>query len=147
MLRSIDPTAPEVAARIVEIQQAAYRVEADLIGFDGIPQLAEKEDQVCALGEMHWVGAFVDDRLVGVIAWEQGGHDVDIDRLAVDPLHVRQGWGRRLVQSVPSTGITTVSTGEANGPALRLYSQEGFEHVGSVEIAPGVRIAQLRRIN
>jgi ribosomal protein S18 acetylase RimI-like enzyme len=147
MLRPIDPTAPEVAARIVEIQQAAYRVEADLIGFDGIPQLAETEDQVQALSKMHWVGAFVDDLLVGIIAWEQDGQDVDIDRLAVDPQHSRQGLGRRLVQSVPATGITSVSTGDANGPAVRLYSREGFEQVGSAEVAPGVRIAQLRRIN
>jgi ribosomal protein S18 acetylase RimI-like enzyme len=147
MLRPIDPTVPDVAARIVEIQQAAYRVEADLIGFDGIPQLAETADRIQALGNMHWIGAFVDDVLVGIIAWEQDGHDVDIDRLAVDPQHARQGLGRRLVQSVPATGVTSVSTGHANGPAVNLYSREGFEQVGSVAVAPGVRITRLQRIN
>jgi GNAT superfamily N-acetyltransferase len=146
MLRPIDPTVPEIAARIVEIQQSAYTVEAELIGFHGIPQLAETKDQIQALGHMHWVGAFVDDLLVGIIAWEQDGQDVDIDRLAIDPLHARQGFGRRLVRSVPVTGTTSVSTGAANLPAVTLYSQEGFEQVGAVEVAPRVHIAQFQRV-
>ena len=54
MLDSVDPTDPIVATRIVEIQRAAYRVEAELIGFDGIPQLAESVEQVQALGSMKW---------------------------------------------------------------------------------------------
>lgn len=39
MLRPLDLSDPDVADRVVAIQRAAYRVEADLIGFDGIPPL------------------------------------------------------------------------------------------------------------
>jgi GNAT superfamily N-acetyltransferase len=147
MLCSIDPTDPDVAARIVEIQRAAYAVEAALIGFDGIPQLAETPDQVRELGAMQWVGAFADDLLIGVIAWEQNDQNVEIDRLAVDPQCARKGYGRRLVQSVPATGITSVSTGAANSPAVSLYLQEGFKQVASLEVAPGVLVAHFRRSN
>jgi len=84
MLRTIDPAVPEVVTRIVEIQRAAYAIEAGLIGFDGIPQLFETEDEVRELGHMCWTGAFVEDLLVGLIAWEENEDGVEIDRLAVD---------------------------------------------------------------
>ena len=48
VLRSIDLADVAVAARVVEIQQAAYRVEADMIGFDRIPPLLETIDDGAA---------------------------------------------------------------------------------------------------
>ncbi len=144
MLADIDPTA--VAARIVEIQLAAYAVEAALIGFDGIPQLSETADQVRSRTDLRWHGAFDDDgRLVGLIAWESVGGIVDIDRLAIDPLVARRGWGRRLVQAVPRDQPTIVSTGTENEPATNLYRDEGFVEVGRTEVAPGVFTTQFRR--
>ena len=147
MLRKIDPEVHEVALRIVEIQRAAYAIEADLIGFGGIPQLVETEGEVRELGQMTWLGAFFNDLLVGLIAWEENGNEVEIDRLAVDPAFARAGFGRQLVQAVPSSGTTLVSTGEANHPAVSLYLSEGFERTGSLEIAPTVMVAQFRRSN
>ena len=147
MLRTIDPKVLEVALRIVEIQRAAYAIEADLIGFGGIPQLVETEGEVRELGQMTWMGAFLDDLLVGLVAWEKNGDKVEIDRLAVDPAFARQGFGRRLVQAVPSSGTTIVSTGEENHPAVSLYLSEGFERTGSLEVAPTVMVAQFRRSN
>ncbi len=146
MLADIDPTAAAVAARIVEIQLAAYAVEAALIGFDGIPQLSETADQVRSRTDLRWHGAFDDDgRLVGLIAWEAVGGIVDIDRLAIDPLVARRGWGRRLVQAVPRDQPTIVSTGTENEPATNLYRDEGFVEVGRTEVAPGVFTTQFRR--
>lgn len=52
MLHRIDPTAPEISHRIVQIQRAAYAIEAYLIGFDRIPPLRETEDQVRQLDHM-----------------------------------------------------------------------------------------------
>ena len=145
MLRRIDPARSGFAARIVEIQRAAYAVEAELIGFDGIPQLNETEQAVRELVDLSWMGAFAGEVLVGLIAWDQTEEVVDIDRLAVDPAYARRGFGRRLVRSVPSNRPVVVSTGEANRPAVDLYLAEGFEHTGSIEIAPDVRVAQFRR--
>lgn len=145
MLVSVDPTDPIVATRIVEIQRAAYQVEAELIGFDGIPQLAESVEQVQSLTSMKWRGAFDDGRLAGIIAWVETDSVVDIDRLAVDPNAARRGYGRRLVQSVPDDRLTVVSTGAKNRPARSLYETEGFEQTGETEIAPGVLLVHLER--
>jgi len=123
----------------------AYRIEADLIGFDGIPQLTETAEQVQCLGHMRWTGAFVDELLVGVIAWQRHEHGAEIDRLAVDPAVARQGLGRQLVRSVPVAGTTTVSTGKDNSPAVALYLSEGFEQTGTSEIAANVLLAEFRR--
>ena len=145
MIRPIDPTDEATARHIVEIQRAAYAVEAALIGFNGIPQLSETAEQVRDLGRLYWRGAFDDHLLVGLIAWERIEQNVEIDRLAVNPARARQGYGRRLVQAVPADRTVTVSTGAGNTPAVNLYLQEGFEQVGSREIAPGVLLAQFQR--
>ena len=62
VLRPIDLDDVGVAERVVEIQCAAYRVEADLIGFDAIPPLHEtiRELQIQPLG---WCGSFEDQIL------------------------------------------------------------------------------------
>lgn len=145
MIRTIDSADDGLSARIVEIQRAAYAVEAELIGFDGIPVLEETAADVRRRGDLTWHGAFVDDRLAGIIAWTKDGDAVDIDRLAVDPAYARRGLGRQLVRSVPVTGETTVSTGAANGPAVALYLGEEFVRIGERELAPGVLMAHFRR--
>jgi hypothetical protein len=38
-IRRLDPIDRSLAVRLVGLQRPAYRIEADLIGFDGIPQL------------------------------------------------------------------------------------------------------------
>ena len=145
MLGGVDPAVGAVAERIVEIQLAAYAVEAELIGFDEIPQMHEDAADVQARTDLRWVGSFVGDRLVALIAWEWVGGLIDIDRLAVDPAAARQGHGRRLVQAVPRDRATIVSTGSANAPAVGLYLSEGFAETGRTEVAPGVFTTQFQR--
>lgn len=146
MIISVDPTELPTAKRIVEIQQSAYAVEAALIEFDGIPQLAEGVEDVRQRDDLTWRGVLDGDDLAGIIAWEDDDGVLDIDRLAVDPQFARRGHGRALVSAVPA-GPTIVSTGAKNEPALALYRSLGFEVVGDVEIAPAVSLAQLRRTN
>ncbi len=145
MIRAIDPTNEVTARRIVEIQRSAYAVEAELIGFTGIPQLDETVEHVRGLAHLNWNGAFKGPLLVGLIAWERTDTGIEIDRLAVDPASRRRGHGRQLVRSVPTDRTVIVSTGAANAPAVGLYASEGFEQTGSVEIAPGVQLARLQR--
>lgn len=146
MIREIDPGSHEIAARIVEIQRAAYAVEAALIGFDGIPQLTETVDDVRSLQDICWRGCFEGGgMLVGLIAWARLDGITDIDRLAVDPAHSRRGYGRRLVRAVPTDHTTIVSTGAENGPAIALYLDEGFGQIGQTQIAPGVFTTKFSR--
>ncbi len=127
------------------IQLAAYQIEADLIGFDGIPQLTETAEHVRTLTDMQWRGMFDGGLLLGIIAWDERDGEVDIDRLAVHPDAARRGYGRALVQSVPQDRHTIVSTGAANRPAVSLYEKEGFVRTSETEIAPGVFLAHFER--
>lgn len=151
----VDPTDPATAHRVVEIQLSAYAVEAELIGFNGIPQLSETADDVATMAHMDWRGIMADGQLAGIIAWESVAEDnpapdgagtlLDIDRLAIDPAFARRGFGRQLVQAVPTGRPTIVSTGTANTPARNLYLSEGFVVVGETEVAPEVFTTQFRR--
>lgn len=144
LVEGLEIDGPGVADRIVELQRAAYAVEAALIGFSEIPLLREGVSQVRLL-DLHWVGAFEDETLVGGLAYADAGPVRDIDRLFVDPAHARRGIGRRLVRSVLDAPTVTVSTGSDNTPAVGLYVSLGFRERGRREIGPGVTITIFER--
>jgi len=97
IIRPIDNNDPVMASRIVRIQRAAYAIEADLMAFDGIPPLHETAAQVQQHDGLTWLGAFSGDEIVGIIAWIASEDSIEIDRLAINPLWSRQGFGRALV--------------------------------------------------
>lgn len=144
MIRPIDLSAEGVAESVVDIQRAAYRVEADLIGFDDIPPLHEDARQV-RQHRLQWLGSWEGDRLVGVIGWTLDDDVCDIDRLAVHPDFARRGHGRALVGKLLKHRTITVSTGTANAPARRLYESLGFVGVAEVRIAADVTTTQYVR--
>ena len=144
-LRRLDPNDDAVAALVISIQRRAYRLEADLIGFDGIPGLQENIVDLQRRHDLIWLGSHERERLVGVMAWTIDGKDCDIDRLAVDPNFHRRGHARSLIGSLTGFDRITVSTGAANLPAIRLYESLGFHIVGP-EQRDGVTIVHLERI-
>ena len=142
MMRSLDLSDNTVAARVVAIQQAAYRVEAELIGFDGIPQLHESIHDLQS-HQLHWMGSWEGDVLAGFVAWNASYNDCEIDRLAVHPDFHRRGHGRALVRSLLTHRRVAVSTGTNNLPALGLYESLGFHRIGVREVAPAVAVTEL----
>ncbi len=141
----IDISDRALAERVVEIQRAAYAVEARLMDFDGIPPLHEEINDVQRHDALSWWGAFADSELVGIIAWHDHGDSLEIDRLAIDPSRARQGFGRQLLHTLPDAHVIDVSTGSANHPAIALYQSEGFELIGTTEVADGKFTSQFRR--
>ncbi|MEU4291894.1 GNAT family N-acetyltransferase [Kribbella sp. NPDC026596] len=150
MIRPLDLTDQALAERLLTIQHAAYAVEAELIGFDGIPPLQEDLAGLMASTE-YWLGRYDGDTLVGAVAYELPDNDtVDISRLIVDPAHARRGHGRALLDHLDQLEprpISVVSTGSANTPAVSLYKSRGYSEIGQVEIAAGIHIAQFRRVS
>lgn len=136
-----------IAARVVEIQRAAYAVEADLIGYDAIPPLRETVADVLERSQLEWIGAFVGETLVGIVAWTGDGDAVDIDRLAVDPAFARRGYGRRMLEALPDAPLTTVSTGAANGPARALYEVLQYSVVDQIELDGGVLMVRYEKVS
>jgi ribosomal protein S18 acetylase RimI-like enzyme len=137
---------PAVAARVVNVQRAAYAVEARLIGFDGIPPLHEDAADVVAL-ELTMLAVVEHGRPVALLGYRRAGTDVEIDRLAVHPAHFRRGLARRLLTELHAreTDATRfdVSTGRDNRPAIALYQSLGYQRAGDVALPEGVVITRL----
>jgi ribosomal protein S18 acetylase RimI-like enzyme len=147
VITPLDVTDRTLAERLLTIQHAAYAVEAELIGFDGIPPLQEDLDGLMSSTE-HWLGRYDGNTLVGAVAYGVSADTVEIDRLIVDPAHARRGHGRALLDHldlIEPRPISLVSTGSANTPAVNLYKSRGYTPVGELEVAPGIYITQFRR--
>jgi ribosomal protein S18 acetylase RimI-like enzyme len=148
VIRPLDVRDRALAERLLEIQHRAYAVEAELIGFDGIPPLQEDLAGLMSSTE-HWLGRYVDTGLVGAVAYEFPDPDtVDITRLIVDPAHARKGYGRALLEHLDQLEprpVSLVSTGTANTPAVNLYKSRGYHETARTEVAPGVTVTQFRR--
>ncbi|MEZ4570840.1 MAG: hypothetical protein R2849_11040 [Thermomicrobiales bacterium] len=117
----IDPSDPGDADRLLELQKLAYRIEADLIGFDGIPPLHETLEELTAL-PLAWLGIRSDGRIVAVIGYTVEGGICDIDRLFVDPAAswARIRFGPAVLAPRPSTDRRSDRHGQsACPPSLR----------------------------
>ena len=125
------------------VQRLAYAVEAELIGFDGIPPLHETPEELRASDEI-FLGLYDEDGLAGAVSYRLDGSTVDICRLVVHPRAHRRGIATKLLDALPD-GPQTVSTGTKNDPALRLYRKRGFVETGEREVAPGVSLTDLAR--
>jgi ribosomal protein S18 acetylase RimI-like enzyme len=149
VIRSLDLGDVAVADSVIALQRSAYAVEAKLIGSDAIPGLHESVEELRASSE-EFVGIYVDDDLVGVLAYEATSDLLDISRLVVAPSAFRRGLGEQLVRwaldAVPRPR-SVVSTGSKNAPALALYAKLGFTEVDRSEPVPGLSVTrfELRR--
>ncbi len=143
----LDIADAETAGAVLALQRRSYRVEADLIGTEGIPPLFETLAELHACGES-FLGAFVDGRLAGAISWRFSAGTIDIHRLVVDPDYFRRGLGtalvRGLLESEPAAALAIVQTGAKNEPAAALYLREGFEKVDEVSLG-GVPVARFAK--
>jgi ribosomal protein S18 acetylase RimI-like enzyme len=137
-----------LAGSLLDLQQRAYAIEAELVGSDEIPPLRETVDQLRSCHET-FLGALVDGLLVGAVSWRLDGDTVDIHRLVVDPACFRRGIGATLVRATlaaePSATSAIVQTGARNEPAKALYLAHGFEQIDEVDVAPGLRVARFVR--
>jgi ribosomal protein S18 acetylase RimI-like enzyme len=149
VIRPLDLSDRALAERLLTIQHAAYAVEAELIGFAGIPPLQEDLAGLMASTE-EWLGRYDGDVLVGAVAYEfPDDATVEISRLIVDPAHARRGHGRALLDHLDQLEprpTSLVSTGSANTPATTLYKARGYTELDQLEVAPGVRITRFRRL-
>jgi ribosomal protein S18 acetylase RimI-like enzyme len=126
--RDLDHQGP-LAAEILRVLHASYRVEASLLGIADFPPLARTVEQVRE-AETVFLGSWHDDKLVGVAEVERlGPSTVHINSFTVDPSAFRKGVGASLLGyllTVYGKDRVTVATAAANHPAIRLYEKLGF---------------------
>ncbi|MBP2001856.1 ribosomal protein S18 acetylase RimI-like enzyme [Paenibacillus shirakamiensis] len=146
MIVILDVSQPSIAQQILDIQIPAYQIEARLIGFEGIPGLTETTNMLVDSSE-NFLGYLIEERLVGVLSYEETEEGLHICRLIVHPDYFRQGIARQLLRYFlhqhKLKHPILVSTGSLNTPALQLYNSEGFEVTGYLEVAQGVMITNL----
>ena len=138
---------PALAARLLEVPNAPYAVEARLVGDDRIPALHEDLPALVGAG-LDWLVATRDGAVLGALGRRTTADGVEIDRLVVDPACARRGTGRALVAAVLADAggrRVTVSTGRDNAPARRLYERSGFIVTGDEEVLPGLWVTHLVR--
>jgi ribosomal protein S18 acetylase RimI-like enzyme len=140
----------EQALRLLLLQMAAYRVEAELVGFDDIPPLKDTIASIRAAKETFY-GYFDGGELAGAVSCEAEGDTVTICRLMVHPDYFRRGIATKLLRRVfelePGAARYVVSTAALNAPALALYNRNGFQEHGRREIVPGIEIITLVKPN
>lgn len=134
-----------MAGAVLRLQRVAYRVEADLIGWDAIPPLHESLAELMRV-PVQWLGIRRGSELVAALAYSDDGSTVDIDRLVVAPDVMRQGLGSALLGALPPGKRTTISTGSRNHPAHAFYLTHGFKPVGETEPIPGLLVTHFERV-
>ncbi|AUS09431.1 GNAT family N-acetyltransferase [Laceyella sacchari] len=147
MMRILDMKDPVTLSRIVEIQQRAYRIEAEIIGCDQLPPLNDTEDSLKCSPET-FIGYYEQEVLVGVLSYQQKGQLVDICRLAIHPAYFRRGIASRLLShalELDGAAIWEVQTGQANRPAINCYLKHGFTIVESFATPEGIQLVKLRK--
>lgn len=146
MIQLVNHKDEMVAESILSIQLPAYKVEADLIGFDGIPQLLDTVEDIKNSKEL-FLGKLDGSKLVGFLSYEDTEELIDICRLVVDPNHFRKGIASELIDyllSIQTNGKkVVVSTGAKNVPAITLYERHNFKKIANIEVEPNFFIAQL----
>lgn len=144
LIQSIAIKNIDIAQKIWILQQAAYRVEAQIIGWNDLPPLRETVADLMNSGETF--ACYVEaGELAGVISFKREDGIVDIHRMMVHPDHFRKGIARKLLQHVEATQKDwqriIVSTGALNEPAAQLYVRHGFVLVEEKEVAPGLKLS------
>lgn len=146
MIQLVNHNDEKVAESILSIQLPAYKVEADLIGFDGIPQLLDTVENIKSSKEQ-FLGKLDGSKLVGFLSYEGTEELIDICRLVVDPNHFRKGIASELLSYLLNVygneKKIVVSTGAKNKPAITLYERHNFTKLVDVEIEPDFFITQL----
>jgi ribosomal protein S18 acetylase RimI-like enzyme len=141
MIQYLDITQRSVAKKVLDVQIPSYQVEAEIIGFNGIPQLNDSVESLMTSSEIFY-GYFVDTSLAGAIAFVLEDNVLDIHRLIVHPNYFRKGIGESLVQYILNLDTSVkkyiVRTGSKNIPAKNLYKKFGFIEKEDEEVAPNV---------
>ncbi|GAA0359413.1 GNAT family N-acetyltransferase [Bacillus horti] len=153
MIKRLCINEQKIAEQVLDIQKQAYRIEADLIGFDQIPPLMETINEL-KHSEEEYIGLYEEEELIGVLAYEtellqDNTVSITICKLVVHPGHFRKGIASILINHLAvlsrNTSSLIVSTGAKNKPAIQLYEKLGFKEIGEIEINNRLTLKEFKK--
>lgn len=146
MIHLLNHHQKEIAEQMLAVQLPAYQIEAELIRFNGIPQLNDTPQSLMSSDEI-FIGYFERSKLAGFISFTETEELIDICRLVVHPDFFRKGIASSLLTyllaSKQSIQKVVVSTGAKNTPAIQLYERFGFAKTKDIEVEPNFFITEL----
>ncbi|MEC0093231.1 GNAT family N-acetyltransferase [Paenibacillus macquariensis] len=136
--------------QIWRLQQVAYRLEAEIIGFSEIPPLLDTYETLSQCGETFFGEVDEYGELQGAIAIiSEATGTMTITRMMVKPANLRKGIAGKLIQYVlddhKDTPLFIVSTGTCNTPAFALYLKYGFIPFDTYEVVPKIELTTFHR--
>lgn len=155
MIETLDPRDRVVAGEVHALQQASYEIERQLLGLASFFPLGVRVEDIQAEPDT-FLGWRESGRLVGVVSYlispsglygdEAPRPMMDIGRMIVHPEFFRRGIAATLLAAAeaaaPRGARITVSTGEANGPAVRLYETRGYRAWRRTTLPDGLRLVR-----
>ncbi|MBP1157116.1 MULTISPECIES: GNAT family N-acetyltransferase [unclassified Paenibacillus] len=149
MIRAIDLADMQEVLAFLLLQQTAYRVEAERIGFDEIPPLFDSPQSLRDSGESFF-GYYEGSKLHGAAACKQSPKEVVICRMMVHPDCFRRGIASKLLKHLEQFALPgmkmIVYTGTNNTPAVGLYDKHGYEPFHMQLLAPGITLTQFQKM-
>ncbi|MEA4960523.1 GNAT family N-acetyltransferase [Lutispora sp.] len=148
-MRRLDLQDKETAEKVLELQAASYKIEAQIIGFYDIPPLKDTIDSLRKSGEIFY-GYFEDEVLAGIISYKVIENTLDIHRVAVHPSFFRMGIAQKMVNFIEGAEVginkVVVCTGKENKPAVNLYLKNGYKKTEDIEIGRNVYLTAFEKI-
>jgi ribosomal protein S18 acetylase RimI-like enzyme len=150
MITEATPVEYSIAAQIHAVAQAAYTLEAERIGCTNFPPLRESLNELRQSPDNFLVFQ-QSGRIVGALSFNRGTDSVDITRLVVSPTHLRQGIATALLAELerrlaPHERLT-ISTAQANTPAVFLYQRLGYTTASVSNSTEGIPLFHLTKTN
>ena len=141
MIVRINNKRNKIAKEILDIFQASYSVEAELLNAINFPPLKRTLSEFLN-SNTEFYAYYIDKNIAGVIEIENNVDETHIQSLVVYPKCFRKGVGRKLVEFIFDTytsSVFTVETGIDNLPAIRLYKSFDFKEQFQWDTDHGVR--------
>ncbi|AOZ93503.1 GNAT family N-acetyltransferase [Paenibacillus crassostreae] len=150
MIMRLSLSEEDIVHQIWRLQQVAYRLEAEKIGFKDIPPLLDTIDTLSQCGETFFGEVNEDGVLQAAIAINNETiGTMTITRMMVHPEHFRKGIAGRMIQYIfeqySDIPLFIVSTGTRNIPAYTLYLKYGFIPFDTYEVAPDIELTTFHR--
>ena len=134
---------------VLEVQRAAFTIEALLYDDPSLPPLRESYEQLVAdLDRSHGLVALDGGRVVGSVRVRVDGASLHIARLSVVPDQQGRGLGALLLaraEAVADASEALLFTGHLSASNLRLYASAGYLEQRRVRVDERVTLVYLRK--